>query len=354
MFFLSTGEIKTWKTLSEYILKEQSEPSEDFYKEIHLNLKAPFHFFIGCLLASSGFIELAKKWFIKGVFFEEGGVFANTFMLSFLKRHNDRLIKPAIVFNDPKPYIHFTTTSLIKKSRENFLLHCSHSVPRFKKPFRFMDIGCGDGSLTVDFLKNLREFGLIGDIEEILLIDSSAGMLIVAEDIVRENFPDSEIRIVNQRFEDYSSKIDRKYDLALSSLAYHHMPYEKKLINLKILRNFIEYFVLFELSANNDTPQLNSPEMLCSLYQSYGKLIDFVFSNDAPIELAEICVDNFIMVELVSFLTEVRGLRSDYHMLRVQWHDLFLKGLGPALTCLTNSSAYSDEYIELFTMIYGK
>jgi hypothetical protein len=142
--------------------------------------------------------------------------------------------------------------------------------------------------------------------------------------------------------------------MAISSFAYHHMPYENKLFNLRKLAPWINHFVLFELDSNNDLPELNSPELAPSLYQIYGRVIDWVFSHEAPVELAIAAVDKFLMAEVVSMLTLPRGRRTDYHALRWQWHDLFRHGLGPEFTCLCDTTTFAEDYLDLFTMHYGR
>lgn len=116
----------------------------------------------------------------------------------------------------------------------------------------------------------------------------------------------------------------------------------------------ISDFLKFELDANNDTPDLFSPELICSIYQSYGRLIDYVFAHDAPIKIAEQAVDNFLMTEDISFLTQPRGIRTDYHMLRGQWHEVLSDGLGKNFECYSDVTCYSDEYLDLFSLHYGK
>jgi len=58
--------------------------------------------------------------------------------------------------------------------------------------------------------------------------------------------------------------------------------------------------------------------------------------------------------EAIYFFTEPRGKRSDYHMLRSQWHLVFREGLGNDFSCLCDSICYADENMALFTMIYTK
>jgi hypothetical protein len=108
------------------------------------------------------------------------------------------------------------------------------------------------------------------------------------------------------------------------------------------------------MDANNDTPELYSPDLAFSVYQSYGRIIDFVYAHDAPVEVVTDCIDSFLMTELVSILTQPRGERTDYHMLRSQWNDLFETELCPEFTMRCDSTCYADEYLALFTMHYGR
>jgi len=47
-------------------------------------------------------------------------------------------------------------------------------------------------------------------------------------------------------------------------------------------------------------------------------------------------------------------MRSDYHMTRGQWRDLFDSALGEGFERLCESTSYADEYLDLFTMHYGR
>ena len=107
------------------------------------------------------------------------------------------------------------------------------------------------------------------------------------------------------------------------------------------------------MDANNDTPECSSPELALSVYQSYGRIMDFVYAHDAPVDVVTDCIDAFLMTEVISILTEPRGVRTDYHMLRTQWHDLFSAVLCPEFSLRSDSACYADEYMTLFTMHYG-
>ncbi len=318
------------------------------------NFSRSSRYHVGTLLAAEGQGERGIEWLQAGTLGEREGLFSSTFLLGFLERHGGRLHAPAVCFADPRPYIHFTGVPVMRSAREAFIEQCACTLPPFDEPLRMMDIGCGDGGLTAALLAHLQETGTAPEIGEVLLIDSSPAMLELAEKTVRERIPGVTVTTANHTIQEISAVIDRRFDLAVSSLAYHHMPIEEKRIHLARLKPWIDHFILFEMDANNDTPDLGSPDLALAIYQSYGRIIDFVFSHDAPVDVATRCVDNFLMTEVVSLLTEPRGDRTDNHMLRGQWQRLFDEVLGPEFDCRCDAPCYADEYITLFTMHYGR
>jgi SAM-dependent methyltransferase len=353
MLLLTNQEKKEWRALAEDALAGKSGP-EKIPANIRPNLMPMFAYYLGTFLAAKGEVELGRRWLTAGALAEEEKLMSNSYLSSFLERQRGKLVMPAVVFADPKPYVHFTGVPIMRDARQNFLRHCAHSLPKFTKPVRIMDIGCGDGALTAAFIKTMRESGKIGDISELTLIDRSPGMIELAQTTVGRVINRSVIRALTGRIEDLAAGIDRHYEIIVSSLAFHHMPLEKKLIHLKTLKRWMDHFIIFEIDANNDLPEQFSPELALSVYQSYGRLINLVFIHDAPVELALSCVDAFLMTEEVSFLIQPRGERNDYHMLKTQWHDLFEKVLAPDLACLCDSPCYADEYTGIFTMHYGR
>jgi SAM-dependent methyltransferase len=297
---------------------------------------------------------MPRIWLEAGTMCEEEGLFSSTFLLGFLQRRKGRMVKPAVVFEDPRPYLHFAGVPVMKAARSRLVSQFVHSLPAFERPVRFMDIGCGDGSLTASVLVHLIESGKASGFDEVLLVDSSPAMIELAKKTVQEALPGVRITSENARIQDCTARITTRFDIAMSSLAYHHMPVEDKRVHLARLGPWIDHFLLFEMDANNDTPDLFSPELAVSVYQSYGRIMDFVFAHDAPVEVVTDCIDSFLMTEVVSILTEPRGVRSDYHMLRPQWHECFRQGLGPEFGLASDSSCYADEYMTLFTMHYGR
>jgi len=353
MLFLSDNEVSLWRILVKDIVERHLAPWK-IEESFRPKLLPAFYFFAGTICAARGEEELGAKWIREGAMCEEGGYFSNAFMSGFMSRNGGKLVKPAVVFADPRPFMHFASVPVMKKSRESFVSHCGHPLPVFREPLRIMDIGCGNGALLVDLLSHLRETGVVKDIEEILLIDPSQAMCELARETVGKVFDPMKIRTLQQRIEAVSEAVSSHYHIALASLSYHHMPCETKLFHLTRLSPHIDHFVVFELDANNDNPELYSPQLALSVYQSYGAMIDFIFSHDATVATAIAAIDNFLITEAVSILTEKRGVRSDYHMLRTQWHDLLSKGLGSGFSCWCDSTCYGDENISLFTIHYGR
>lgn len=353
MLYLTADESRHWTSLAEQVLKTNSGPGIDL-GSIRPGLVSAFHYYIGTLLLSKNQNKTGVKWIREGVTGEQGGLFSNSFLYSYLERNHGKLVIPEVIFADPAPYIHFNSTPVLMDSRAKFRAHCTHGLPKLDRPLKIMDIGCGHGKVLVDLMVELCRNGRIDAVEEVFLIDPSEAMLNLAEANVAAAFPEAKIRQSLSRFEGLVEHMDGRYDIALASLAIHHMPYEKKLENLSKLRDHIGYFILYELEANNDTPEMHTPEMALSVYQSYGALIDFVFAHDAPVELAISSIDRFLMSEAIYFFIEPRGHRTDYHMLRHQWHEVFGEALGRDFSCLCDSTSYADENVGLFTMIYGR
>ena len=353
MLFLSEDEKSAWAEYAREITNGSATPVQ-YEGRIRANLLSAFDYYIGSQLALQGQNTRSVEWLETGTMCEEDGLFSSTFLLSFLSRHNGNLIKPAVAFTDPRPYLHFAGVPTMKQARSHLVHQFVHSLPAFDKPIRFMDIGCGDGSLTANVLTHLIETGKANTIDEILLVDSSPAMIEMAKKTVSDAIPGITITTENARIQDCSASISQHYDIAMSSLAYHHMPVEDKRVHLARLKRWIDHFLLFEMDANNDTPEMNSPDLALSVYQSYGRIMDFVYAHDAPIDVVTDCIDSFLMTEVASLLTQSRGKRTEYHMLRTQWHELFESSLAPEFSLRSDSSCYADEYTTLFTMHYGR
>lgn len=46
-------------------------------------------------------------------------------------------------------------------------------------------------------------------------------------------------------------------------------------------------------------------------------------------------------------------MRTEYHMPRKQWHELLESACSPKMSCLGETTCYSDQYCELLALHYG-
>ncbi|HPC86690.1 MAG TPA: class I SAM-dependent methyltransferase [Smithellaceae bacterium] len=324
MYHLASDEKIVWEEHARQTVDGKLTPRSSL-DGIRPALRAHFHFYIGGLAAGLGNPQKAADWFREGAL-EEDGIF-NAIMASYLDRHDGRFYMPEKIFADPRDYEHFTTVPAIVGMREKFLRFASSSLPCFAAPLTVLDVGCGDGSLLMLLLQRLMKTGRSQKIDRAILVDSSASMLKVAEGKLRQAFPDLYVDPRHGRIQEHAGELPSGIDVALLSLAYHHMPRNEKATHLREMSGKVEHLLLMEMDGDNDTPHLRSPELAVSVYQSYGPLIDSIFAHDAPITVTQSCVDNFVMAEVISFLTEPRGRRNDYHMLRGQWARIFNENL---------------------------
>ncbi|MFA6226549.1 MAG: class I SAM-dependent methyltransferase [Methanoregula sp.] len=239
MLFLSVQEKTRWAQYALEIAQNDARPVI-YEAKIRKNLFSAFCFYIGTLLATQRHDRRCIAWLEASSRYEGDGLFSSPYLMGFLQRHNGKMIKPAIAFEDRRPFVHFSNVPTIKTVRKQLVHPCAHSLPPFDHPVRFMDIGCGDGGLTVMLLSELLESGKVNQISEIHLIDPSPAMIALAKKTVGDAFPGIPITTENARIQDCSAGLHHHYDIAFSSLAYHHMPLEDKRVHLARLKPWID------------------------------------------------------------------------------------------------------------------
>jgi SAM-dependent methyltransferase len=350
MFLLSSSESSQWRALAGQVLEDGAGAPEPFARQVRPDLHAPFFYHIGGLLAASGRIEESRRWLIAGREIEP--VPASGYLLDVMERRGDTLVIPEVVFSDPRPWGHFAGLPSLRTARQNFLQLATESLPHFEHPFRMVDVGCGSGELGIRLARSLVDAGKVSEVGAVLLMDPSPGMLQAAARNVHEAFPRAEVRTLEARLED-AGALDELYDVAIASSSVHHMPAEDKSVHLAALSKSIDHFLLSELEANHDYPERFSPELTFSAYQIFGRGIQWVFAEEAPDDVRRACADTFLMTEAISILTEPRGRRTEYHMLRHQWRSLLEEALR-GFHCACESTCYADEYVEQFMMHYAR
>jgi len=312
--------------------------------------RAPFCYYLGTLLASRGNIEGAMTWLEAGMAVEP--IPACSYLLDLLERQGGRFIIPEVAFTDPRPWGHFSGLPSLSNARSNFIERSTASLPAFKDPLRYADVGCGNGELGVGLARSLEAAGKAPGVGAVVLIDPSPGMLELAGRNVAEAFPGAEVTLVASRLED-AGELPCPCDLSIASSSVHHMTAEQKSVHLPALAESVDHFLLCELEANHDYPELGSPELAFSVYQVFGRGVQWVMEQPAPADVQRACADTFLMTEAISILSQPRGERTEYHMLRGEWKELLDEGL-TGFECVCEATCYADEYVEQFMFHYAR
>lgn len=355
MQFLSTKESGQWKILLDTIIREQKDPDEGFeyINLIHHGRRCAFCFAAGVRLAESGYLKEAFSWLTAGAAFE---CIDNT-MCGYVKSYITRkggLVASSQPFGDPTAYLPFTEVRPLKSAKEVFISEMIRSLPDFNHEVKILDIGCGDGSLTGQILASLLRRGLVSGISELNLVEPSSPMLSRAVSDISEQFPGMKINSHKVLIQDVSTRLSQDTDIVIASLSCHHMPYLDKEILFHQIGEKTRHLLVFEIDADHDLPEKDSPELLVSIYQSYGRLITVLLNHPSLPGAGERCADYFLMAEVISLLTEERGIRRDYHMVKEQWNVLLAKSLGPEFTLKCDTTCYADPWMRLFFLHYGK
>lgn len=349
MLFLTPEERDYWSELTDRARQGQLSANLPF-PEMRPALRPAFRFHVGAVLAAAGQVSTALPWLKTGAL-EEQGSMACAYLASFLERHGS-LTMPTVVFEDPRPYIHFTTVPTMVATRSAFREFAVRTLPQYDQPLRFMDIGCGNGAMGLELLQHLQEQLVIPSVGEIILVDPFPAMLETARVSACAAFPDALVTTISGRSQDVAANLPTGIDLTLCSLSIHHMPWDVKIPLVQRLASCSKDLLLFELNGDHDLHEIGAPELSLSLYQTYGVLIDAIFAHDTPVDAALSCVDLFLLAELVSLLTQPRGERTEYHMTQEQWKRLCEQEAGCRLagmeTCLAGSGSelFGQHYIK--------
>lgn len=351
VFYLSTGETERWRELSSVVLRgERLDPA--VLEDQPPPLRPALCYYLAVNLIAEGRVAEAREWLALGAGIET--IRANAYLLDYLERNGGELKAVQPSFSDPRPWAHFSSLPHLSSAREVLADFFERSLPVFTEPLRVMDIGCGNGRLCVSLLKRLVGSGHAAGVGEVLVLDPSTEMLAEARSNVLEAFPGAEVIPVEGKLEQVSRELPRGYDLALCALSVHHMPYEQKEVHIGALAEAVRHIIVFELGANHDTPEMCAPELVYSVYQTFGQSLEYIFAQEAETEVQNACADIFVMSETVSLLSEPRGKRTEYHMPRAQWHRLLAGVCPPGMRCLGERTCFCDEYCELVALHYGR
>jgi hypothetical protein len=99
------------------------------------------------------------------------------------------------------------------------------------------------------------------------------------------------------------------------------MPDTDKVRVLGELKNLAPFLLITEGHANNDITEKDSPEFVYSVATNYNYYISNVL--EAPLTEADKkhCINEFLLTEVLTMLTNDRDKRIDYHATSEQWAD---------------------------------
>jgi SAM-dependent methyltransferase len=346
MYLISAEESRRWSAAGAAAL--EGSAFLGLAETVRPDLRAPFHYYIGSLLAARGDVDEARVWLQAGA--DDEPVPGNSYLLDLIDRHQGSLVIPEVVFSDPRPWGHFSNLPALSSARQRFIEGAASSLPLFEDDLAVIDVGCGSGELAIRLARALLESRKAPGVGAFTLLDPSPAMLELASSNVRIAFPGVEVLEIEATLQE-AQDLGGHYDISIASSSVHHMPAEAKALHLARLGDAADHFLLSELEANHDYPELASPEIALSTYQVFGRGVQWIFEREAPVEVQRSCADAFLMKEAVSLLTEPRGARTEYHMLRREWQDVLGRALDE-FECVCEMTCYADRYVEQFMMHY--
>jgi hypothetical protein len=243
----------------------------------------------------------------------------------------------AKAFQETTPYDVWTQTDLYKSQMAGTLNAIANFARKNPPPISnsrptIVDIGSGNGILLVEIVKQLLTIHQLESIH-IISIEQSPEMLTAAQKYCQESIS---IPIV---FTPICCKIQEATTQQLAtieqhhpiwfinaSLSLHHMPSEIKVPTMESISNLSAYCSISEAHYNHDLPEKDTPELIYSVTESYGFVIQDVLNSAASEIDKKLCINNFLLTEAINILKNDRENRGDYHALISEWEEIAARG----------------------------
>ena len=349
---LGPDDVATWNHLLPEVVSGRTRPSGMAERDLPDEQVGAFRFFAGTALAARA-DPRAFSWLDAGADVDGSELRASAYLSGLLHR-NGHLTAPECAFTDPRAFVHFATLPAMRACRAEFVSFAVDSLPSETGSLRVLDVGCGDGGLLTELLPALLEGGRWDEVAAVTLLDPSPAMISTAKTRLAAAWPDARVEGRVARLEHVASLLEGPYDLVVGSLSLHHMPAEVKRRALAALAPSMDHLLLLELDADHDSPEVGSPLLAASVHQTYGWMLAQILGPSTPDEVARESADEFVAPELVSLLTEPRGVRSEYHMRRERWLALLAEAMGPEIRPLGTRTALSTPHADLFALHVGR
>ena len=250
---------------------------------------------------------------------------------------NQAFAPAAKAFQETTPYDVWTQTDLYKSQMAGTLTAIANFALKNPPPASnsrptIIDIGSGNGILLVEIVKQLLTVYPLKSIH-IISIEQSPEMLAAAQEYCRKSIS---IPIVftpicakiQEATAQQLETIDRHHPIWFinASLSLHHMPSEIKLPTMDTIANLSTYCLISEAHYNHDLPEKDTPELICSVTENYGFVIQDVLDSAASETDKKLCINNFLLTEAINILKNDREHRGDYHALISEWAEIAEQG----------------------------
>jgi len=280
--------------------------------------------YAGCLLANHYRVEEAIKMFALNMDDTFSSILHN-----YLIEIGD-FVMVSKVFKSAKPYHIYTSTPLYQTHEtavvKNIGVFVQNNPPPVQgKTVTIMDIGPGDGELTVQYVNKILELYPIEKLR-LIFVDPFEQELKAAEQNIRKkvNASCEVISICSKIQEINAEQISQIMQAAPvwfvnAALSVHHMPREQKIPMLKQVKEFSSKFILAEVNWNHDLPEKDSPELIYSVVKNYGVFCEGILNLAVSEEDRKLCLYHFPVDEAINIIKQDRPCRIDYHTSIEEW-----------------------------------
>jgi hypothetical protein len=246
-------------------------------------------------------------------------------------------IPAATAFQETTPYDVWTQTDLYATQMAGTLEAIAAFARRIPPPAAnsrptIIDIGPGNGTLLVEIVKQLLALYPLESIH-LILIEQSPGMLAAAQKYCQESLPiPVTFTPICCRIQEISTQqlalIEQHQPIWFmnASLSLHHMPKEIKVPTMEMLARLSTYCLISDANYNHDLPEKDTPELVYSVTESYGFVIQDVLNSRASETGQKLCINDFLLTEAINILKNDRAERGDYHTLIGEWQEIADRG----------------------------
>ncbi|RKZ77564.1 MAG: hypothetical protein DRR19_27755, partial [Candidatus Parabeggiatoa sp. nov. 1] len=190
-----------------------------------------------------------------------------------------------------------------------------------------IDIGPGNGILTVEIVKQLRQIYPLRGIH-LILIEPSEEMMALAIQHCQASLP-MQVKITPlcnctlQGLTITEQKALQEYQpiwFINASLSLHHIPTELKRLNLEKLNTLSTSLLVTEIDDNLDELEDGSPELIYTMSDITNRFIQDVLNTSyASVQDKKSCIYSFFLADAITVLKNIQELRVEHWMSISQW-----------------------------------